>query len=157
MAKRPTPLAARQTSEGTSEQSKFAPSWARDTRSGSPTASVGSGSSPRTSDIGSMIASAALKASSPRSSTSPPGPPNQTGYSPRGVSPRGISPKGISPSAAKEKPATTSPPAIRGSPRASSSPRQAGVTSADMGALIASHAMSMSAPKRTPTWSRRNT
>lgn len=140
VARRPTPRASRENSPPTQVPTRFSPAWARrdPSRSSSPKGGITSSLSPRGSDVGSMIANAALKASSPRGG-SPPAP----GFSPRGVSP--TSSRGV----------PTSPSGRQTSPR-SPSPRPASPNT-DAGALIASHAMSINSTKQRqqPTWSRR--
>ncbi|CAI5514013.1 unnamed protein product [Closterium sp. Naga37s-1] len=108
--------------------------------------------SPTAPDIGAMIASAAMRTSSPRALHFQ----GSSGSSPRAMSPRGYSPRAFGPPGGM----TGGSPGVGmmgmsprvASPRPSSPRMQNG---GDAGSVIASHAMSMSTYRRQGSWSRR--
>lgn len=139
--RRPTPLSSSRSLRDSSPPGNAlsrSSTWGQGERGGSPTHS----------DVGSIIATAAMKASSPRAAAS--------AYSPRGLSPRGSSPR-------------TGQGRERGSPGAGAgagagrqglsprtiSPRGSSPTT-EMGSLIANHAMTISTPKRQSAWARKS-
>lgn len=145
--RRPTPLSSSRSLRDSSppgNTSSRSGTWGQGERGGSPTHS----------DVGSIIASAAMKANSPRASAS--------AYSPRGMSPRGTSPRGSSPHMGGQGRERGSPGSGSGagagrqgvSPR-TISPRGSSPTT-EMGSLIASHAMTMNPPKRQSAWARKS-
>ncbi|CAI7871340.1 unnamed protein product [Closterium sp. NIES-53] len=108
--------------------------------------------SPTAPDIGAMIASAAMRTSSPRALHFQ----GSSGSSPRAMSPRGYSPRAFGPPGGM----TGGSPGVGmmgmsprvASPRPSSPRMQNG---GDAGSVIVSHAMSMSTYRRQGSWSRR--